>query len=57
MVLAHHFWRDTLGSRHNAVGGSLTLDERACTIVGVMPADFQFVPDATDMWRLIPDGP
>jgi putative ABC transport system permease protein len=57
VVLAHHFWRDTLGSRHNAVGDSLTLDERACSIVGVMPADFQFVPGATDMWRLIPDAP
>ena len=57
VVLAHRFWRDTLGGRPDAVGGSLTLDDHACTIVGVMPADFQFMPDATDMWRLIPDGP
>ena len=57
VVLSHRFWRDTLGGRPEAVGGSLTLDEDACTIVGVMPADFVFMPDATDMWRLIPDGP
>lgn len=54
-MLANNFWRDTLGSRRDAIGGSLTLDDDACTIVGVMPADFVFMPDATDMWRLIPD--
>jgi putative ABC transport system permease protein len=57
IVLAHRFWRDTLGSRPEAIGGSLTLDEHACTVVGVMPAGFEFMPEATDMWRLIPDGP
>jgi putative ABC transport system permease protein len=57
VVVAHHFWRDTLGGRPDAVGDSLTLDERACTIVGVMPPDFRFLPAATDMWRLIPQQP
>jgi len=57
VVVAHHFWRDTLGGRPDAVGDSLTLDERACTIVGVMPPDFRFLPAATDMWRLIPEQP
>jgi putative ABC transport system permease protein len=53
VVLAHHFWRDTLGSRPGAVGDRITLDDRACTIVGVMPSTFRFFPSAADMWRLI----
>src|SRR5262245_33083198 len=57
VILSHRFWRDTLGARPDAAGGSLTLDEQAGTIAGVMPATFVFMPDATDMWRLIPDGP
>jgi putative ABC transport system permease protein len=60
VVLAHHFWRDTLGSRRDAIGDRITLDQRACTIVGVMPPAFAFFPSAADMWRAIAhedDGP
>jgi predicted permease len=53
VVLAHHFWRDALGSAADAVGGSVTLDHQACTVVGVMPATFRFFPEAADLWRLI----
>ena len=53
IVLAHRFWRSTLSSRADVVGRTLALDDRACTVVGVMPAGFAFYPDATDMWRLI----
>jgi len=56
IVLAHRFWRSTLSSRPDVVGRSLALDERACTVIGVMPARFAFYPDAADMWRLITPG-
>jgi len=53
VVLADRFWRNTLGSRAGVVGRSLALDDRACTVAGVMPARFAFFPEAADMWRLI----
>ena len=53
LVLAYRFWRDVLGSPADLAALRLALDTRACVVVGVMPADFIFYPDATEMWRLI----
>ena len=53
IVLAHRFWQNSLGAARDIVGHSLALDERACTVAGVMPATFAFFPEAADMWRLI----
>jgi predicted permease len=53
VVLAHRFWRNTLGAERDIVGRSLALDNRACTVVGVMPERFAFYPDAAQMWTLI----
>jgi len=57
VVLAHRFWQGQLGSAHDVVGGSLTLDGKACTVVGVMPQGFDFYPKQSDLWTLItPDS-
>jgi putative ABC transport system permease protein len=53
VVLAHRFWQTALAARSDAIGESLAIDERACTVVGIMPPDFTFYPDAADMWMLI----
>lgn len=53
VVLSHHFWQDRLGSAPEAVGGRLTLDDKACNVVGVMPAGFEFYPKQSDLWTLI----
>jgi putative ABC transport system permease protein len=53
VVLAHRFWRNTLAADRDIVGRALALDNRACTVVGVMPERFAFYPDAADMWTLI----
>jgi putative ABC transport system permease protein len=53
LVLAHGFWQDQLGSPRNLPGGSLTLDGKACTVVGVMPRGFNFYPKQTSLWTLI----
>jgi len=55
VVLSHRFWRDHLGADPNTIGktigltsdnmntdGSLSFDRQDYTIVGVMPADFEF---------------
>lgn len=57
VVLSHHFWQERLGSAADVVGGHLTLDDRACTVVGIMPKGFDFYPKQSDLWTLIsPSG-
>lgn len=53
VVLTHSFWNSTLGADPAIVGRSLTLDQRPCTVVGVMPASFSFYPVQTNMWILL----
>ncbi len=53
VVVSHRFWQNRLGASKEAVGSALTLDEKSCTIVGVMPRGFDFYPRQTDLWTLI----
>ena len=53
VVLTHAFWTNVLGGDARIVGQSLTLDRRACAVLGVMPAGFAFYPDATQLWTLL----
>ena len=53
LVLSGRFWRASLSAPPDVVGRALTLDGRACTVVGVMPDGFAFYPAAADMWTLI----
>ncbi|HXX21860.1 MAG TPA: ABC transporter permease [Terriglobia bacterium] len=57
VVLAHRFWQEQLGSARDVVAGTLTLDGKACTVVGLMPQEFDFYPKQSDLWTLItPDS-
>ncbi|MGB9456284.1 MAG: ABC transporter permease [Bryobacteraceae bacterium] len=49
VIVSHGFWQRRLASNPNAVGQSISLDNRSYTIAGVMPADFDY-PLATDLW-------
>jgi len=53
VVLAGRFWRSVLSASPDVIGRALALDERACTVAGVMPDSFAFFPAAADMWTLI----
>jgi predicted permease len=53
VVLAHSFWEEHLDSASSWIGKALTLDGKACTVVGVMPKDFSFYPKQTELWTLI----
>jgi putative ABC transport system permease protein len=51
VILSHAFWQDYLGGDPDAIGKTLTLDEKSYSIVGVMPATFEFpFGDATPFW-------
>jgi predicted permease len=41
-VLSYSFWRRRFGADPGTLGRSITLNQKAYTIIGVMPASFQF---------------
>ena len=49
LVLSHGFWQRRLGGDPSAVGRSLLLDGQKTTVVGIMPADFDF-PIGAEAW-------
>lgn len=59
MTVSHAFWRQDLGGDPRIIGRAVQLNGEAVTIVGVMPADFNF-PDADAAfwvpWRMNPDS-
>ncbi len=42
MLLSHSFWRRRFGSNPNVVGQKLTLNNQPVTVIGVLPASFDF---------------
>jgi putative ABC transport system permease protein len=54
LVLSHKLWQRAFGGDPNIVGRQLTLSGESYTVVGVMPAQFQFPPfwsTRAEMWR------
>lgn len=51
-VLSHGLWQRRFGGDRGVLGTTVTLDGAAHTVVGVMPADFQFPPGGarTELW-------
>jgi putative ABC transport system permease protein len=57
VVLHHRFWMSAFGGQNSAIGRHIELNQKACTVVGVMPKGFTFYPDVLAMWMLItPDS-
>jgi predicted permease len=50
LVFSHKGWREIFSGDPHAVGAQLTLDNRPCTVIGVMPADFALYPRDTTLW-------
>jgi putative ABC transport system permease protein len=42
VVVSHQFWQKRMGAEANVIGRSVRLDDRNYTVIGVMPADFEF---------------
>ena len=49
VVLSESLWRGWFGGDPNAIGRSISLDNNAFQIIGVMPAEFQFPYPATQI--------
>jgi putative ABC transport system permease protein len=50
-VLTYGMWQQRLGGDPNIVGQSLTINGDPYTVVGVLPASFQFALRNADLWR------
>jgi len=52
VIISHGLWKSHFASDPNVCGRSMKLDGEIYTVVGVMPADFQFPMDAQprDLW-------
>jgi putative ABC transport system permease protein len=59
-VISHSLWQETFVGAPNTIGGSLAIDGRHFTIIGIMPAGFRY-PGDTDVWvtpeREVPEAP
>ncbi len=51
VILSHDFWQKHFGGDQNVLGHTLEIDRRQFTVVGVLPARFQF-PIQTDPVKL-----
>lgn len=48
-ILSFKLWQSRFGGSRAILGRSISLSERQFTVIGVMPAEFQF-PDFADLW-------
>ncbi|MDQ3803567.1 MAG: ABC transporter permease [Acidobacteriota bacterium] len=49
VVISHGLWQRAFGADPNLIGRTLTLNSRSFTVVGIMPAGFQF-PQEAELW-------
>ncbi len=49
VVIGHGLWHRAFGANPNIIGQTLTLNSRSFTVVGIMPAGFEF-PQEAELW-------
>jgi predicted permease len=50
VLLSHAYWQERFAGDPHVVGRQLRLDDRPFTIIGIMPASFQFLDAETRIW-------
>ena len=50
VLISDPFWRRHFNGDRNVIGKTLILDKTPTTIIAVMPPDFNFFDDETDLW-------
>lgn len=49
-VLSHRFWREHFASDRSVVGSVVRLNRESYTVIGVMPASLDLLPDKQELW-------
>src|SRR6266404_1071820 len=49
-VIGYRFWQESMGADANVLGKSLRLNSTSYAIIGVVPADFQFISRTHQVW-------
>ena len=49
VIISHRLWQSRFNSAPDLVGQTISLDGGSFTVIGVMPAEFQF-PNGVDLW-------
>ena len=56
VLLTYSAWQKRFGGRQDILGQSLTLDDAAYVIIGVLPREFHFAPrGAAEFWTTLHD--
>jgi putative ABC transport system permease protein len=50
VVISHRYWQRRFGGSPQVLGRTLTLGGRVCTIVGVLPPEFEYPSSKFDLW-------
>jgi putative ABC transport system permease protein len=50
VVLTYGLWQRMFGGDRGVLGQALTINDQSCTVVGVLPASFQFAIRPNDLW-------
>jgi putative ABC transport system permease protein len=56
VLISDRFWHRHFNGDRNVIGKILILDKTPTTVIGVMPPDFTFFGDDTDLWGPQPIG-
>jgi len=56
-VLSFGLWQNRFGSNPEIIGKPILLNGQSCTIVGVLPQDFNFPSNDVDVWQPLPIAP
>jgi putative ABC transport system permease protein len=51
VILSDVLWRNHFGADPKIVGETITIDQSALTVIGVLPRKFQFGSDSSEAWR------
>jgi len=49
-ILSYRLWQERFAGDASVVGRTVTLEQKPYTVIGVMPADFDFLREHADLW-------
>lgn len=50
-VISYRFWQTHFGGSPDAIGATIEIDGAASQVIGILPADFQFLQETADVWE------